>query len=161
VSSVNFLELQTPQELVKRAPPAVRPPTPTSALGVAKRLGLKDPLFTEQWHLVNDEFPEHMMNTTPVWDMGFTGEGVITSFLDDGLDFETDDLKDAFVSLSAVSFFWAICSSIVRMLIIPMTSMPMCHFLVRRVLETTTEHGVLARLLQEEMRPAGLASPTT
>lgn len=102
VSSVKFLELQAPRELVKRAPPPVRPPTPTSALGVAQRLGLKDPLFPEQWHLVNDDFPEHMMNTTPVWDMGFTGKGILTSFLDDGLDFETDDLKDAFVGVSAL-----------------------------------------------------------
>ena len=105
VSSVRFLELQAPQELVKRAPPPVRPPSPTSALGVANRLGLKDPLFPEQWHLVNDDFPEHMMNTTPVWDMGFTGKGVLTSFLDDGLDFETDDLKDAFVSISVLHSF--------------------------------------------------------
>jgi len=97
VSSVTFLERQTPAELVKRAPPSIRPPTKTSAQGVANRLGLKDPLFTEQWHIVNDEHPEHMMNNTPVWDMGFTGKGVITSFLDDGLDFDTEDLKDAFM----------------------------------------------------------------
>lgn len=95
VSSVIFLERQVPRELVKRAPPSVRPPATPSA--VAERFGLKDPLFTEQWHLVNEEFPEHMMNVTPVWDMGLTGKGVLTSFLDDGLDFESDDLKDAFV----------------------------------------------------------------
>jgi kexin len=97
VSSVTFLERQIPRELVKRAPPSIRRPTPVTAAAVAKRLGLKDPLFTEQWHLVNDEFPENMMNVTPVWDMGFTGKGVLTSFLDDGLDFNSDDLKDAFV----------------------------------------------------------------
>ncbi|KAF8903462.1 peptidase S8/S53 domain-containing protein [Gymnopilus junonius] len=101
VSSVSFLEPQIPRELVKRAPPPYieieeRAPTRASADAVADRLGLKDPLFTEQWHLVNDDYPEHMMNTTPVWDMGITGKGVLTSFLDDGLDFETDDLKDAF-----------------------------------------------------------------
>jgi kexin len=94
VDSVNFLERQTPRHLVKRAPPLI---SPTSAHGVAKRLGLKDPKFPEQWHLVNDEYPEHMMNATPVWDMGFTGKGVLASFLDDGLDFESEDLKDAFV----------------------------------------------------------------
>lgn len=98
VSSVNFLELQTPQELVKRAPPLIRPPTRTSAEGVAKHFGLHDPLFTAQWHLVNDDYPEHMMNVSPVWDMGLTGKGILTSFLDDGLDFETDDLRDAFVN---------------------------------------------------------------
>lgn len=96
VDSVNFLERQTPRHLVKRAPPPIKPLLATSAQ-VAKSLGLKDPKFPEQWHLVNDEYPEHMMNTTPVWDMGFTGRGVLTSFLDDGLDFESEDLKDAFV----------------------------------------------------------------
>lgn len=100
VSSVSFLEAQTPQWLVKRAPPPVRPPVRASSEEVAKRLGLKDPLFEKQWHLINDEHPEHMMNTTPVWDMGFTGKGILTSFLDDGLDFDNEDLKDAFVSFT-------------------------------------------------------------
>ncbi|KAH9479764.1 Protease KEX1 [Psilocybe cubensis] len=96
VSSVNYLELQTPKELVKRAPPPIRPPTRPTAQGAAEHFGLHDPLFTAQWHLVNDDYPEHMMNVTPVWDMGLTGKGVLTSFLDDGLDFESDDLRDAF-----------------------------------------------------------------
>ncbi|KAF8202344.1 peptidase S8/S53 domain-containing protein [Pholiota molesta] len=104
VSSVTFLERQIPRELVKRAPPSIRRPTPVTAAAVAKRLGLKDPLFTEQWHLVNDEFPENMMNVTPVWDMGFTGKGVLTSFLDDGLDFNSDDLKDAFDAANSYDF---------------------------------------------------------
>ncbi|KAF8159877.1 peptidase S8/S53 domain-containing protein [Crassisporium funariophilum] len=104
VSSVPYLERQILRELVKRAPPPIRPPTPTSARGVAERLGLKDPLFTKQWHLINDEFPEHMMNTTPVWDMGLTGKGVYTSFLDDGLDDEADDLKDAFDADNSYDF---------------------------------------------------------
>lgn len=103
VSSVKFLERQIPRNLVKRAPPPVGISLYKSAVGVAKRLGVKDPLFTEQWHLINEEYPEHMMNTTPVWDMGITGKGVYTSFLDDGLDFEHDDLKDAFVSLALFS----------------------------------------------------------
>lgn len=97
VDSVNFLERQTPRRLVKRAPPPLLKPSLATSAQVAKRFGLKDPKFPEQWHLVNDEYPEHMMNTTPVWDMGFTGKGILTSFLDDGLDFESEDLKDAFV----------------------------------------------------------------
>ncbi|KAF4610793.1 hypothetical protein D9613_006615 [Agrocybe pediades] len=103
-SAVQFLELQTPQELVKRAPPSIRPPTRASAEEVKMRLGLQDPLFTEQWHLVNDEYPEHMMNVTPVWDMGLTGKGIRTSFLDDGLDFEADDLRDAFDEKNSYDF---------------------------------------------------------
>lgn len=99
VSSVPFLELQTLQELAKRAPPPISPPHNATAEEVAERLQLNDPLFTEQWHLVNDEYPEHMMNATPVWDMGLSGKGVLVSYLDDGLDNEADDLKDAFVRI--------------------------------------------------------------
>ena len=94
VSSVKFLELQEPTELIKRAPIPTRTVTSES---VKEKMGLHDPLFLQQWHLVNDNFPENSMNITGVWDMGLTGKGVIASFLDDGIDFETDDLKDAFV----------------------------------------------------------------
>lgn len=99
VASVTFLERQLLQELVKRAPPTVAPSHRATAQQVAERLHLQDPLFTQQWHLVNDEHPENMMNTTPVWDMGLTGKGVLVSFIDDGLDDQAEDLKDAFVRI--------------------------------------------------------------
>lgn len=103
VSSVTFLQQQILHELVKRAPPPVVPSHSATAEEIAERLHLQDPLFTQQWHLVNDEHPEHMMNTTPVWDMGFSGKGVLVSFIDDGLDNQAEDLKDAFVCI--VHFF--------------------------------------------------------
>jgi kexin len=102
VSSVKFLELQTPGELVKRAP---IPTTTVTAESVKKKMGFLDPLFTQQWHLVNDEYPGNDMNVTGVWDMGLTGKGVIASFLDDGIDFDSADLKDAFVEFSLFSPF--------------------------------------------------------
>lgn len=118
-SSVTFLEQQTLHELEKRAPPPVAPLHTEKSQQVANRLHLLDPLFNEQWHLVNDEHPENMMNTTPVWDMGFSGKGVLVSYIDDGLDFQADDLKDAFVSicvLTAVPFFCLtrVCSRMPR-----------------------------------------------
>ena len=97
VSSVTFLERQDLHELVKRAPPPITLSHRATSQEVADRLHLQDPLFKEQWHLVNDEHPEHMMNTTPVWDMGFSGKDVLVSYIDDGLYYEADDLKDAFV----------------------------------------------------------------
>ena len=102
VSSVTFLERQTLYELVKRAPPPVSPSHVATAQEVAERLHLQDPLFGEQWHLVNDEHPENMMNTTPVWDMGLSGKGVLVSYIDDGLDDEAEDLKDAFVRICVI-----------------------------------------------------------
>lgn len=96
ISSVNYLSRQTLRRRVKRAPPPLSPPSPSSSRGIAERLGIQDPMFSRQWHLVNDDFPEHMMNVTPVWDMGFTGKGVIASLVDDGLDYESEDLAANF-----------------------------------------------------------------
>ena len=59
VASVTSLERQTLHELVKRAPPPVTPSHSATSQEVADRLNLHDPLFTEQWHLVNDEHPKY------------------------------------------------------------------------------------------------------
>ena len=110
VSSVKYLSRQTLRKRTKRddsfldgraPPPIVEEPAKVgpeaSAKSIALRLDIRDPLFTEQWHLVNDEYPQHMMNATSVWDMGLTGEGVISALVDDGLDYRSDDLAENFV----------------------------------------------------------------
>ncbi|KAK1236417.1 pheromone processing endoprotease [Marasmius sp. AFHP31] len=100
-ASVKYLSRQELRQRAKRAPV---PPKKESAREVAQRMGIEDPLFPEQWHLVNDEFPEHMMNVTPVWDMGITGKGVLSSLVDDGLDYEHSDLKDNFDAANSYDF---------------------------------------------------------
>ncbi|RDB21406.1 Dibasic-processing endoprotease [Hypsizygus marmoreus] len=102
VSSVKFLERQVLRQRAKRAPPAIRPPA--SVKSVAERFGIKDPLFPDQWHLVNPEYPEHMMNVVPVWDMGFTGKGMISAVVDDGIDFTSDDLSANFDAINSYDF---------------------------------------------------------
>lgn len=101
--AIRYIEKQAPRQRTKRA--AIPAPLPQNdedghslSRAVAERLGIADPLFPDQWHLVNEEFPEHMLNATPVWDMGIMGEGVISAMVDDGLDYESDDLADNFVS---------------------------------------------------------------
>ncbi|KAL1709732.1 peptidase S8/S53 domain-containing protein [Schizophyllum commune] len=96
LSSIKYLERQTLRQRHKRAPAPPQPAPISASRTTADRLGIEDPLFTQQWHLVNDEFPEHMMNVVPVWDMGYTGKGIITSFVDDGLDYTSLDLKENF-----------------------------------------------------------------
>lgn len=97
-SAVRNVFPQTLRQRVKRAPPPIRPPEDyESSAAAAQRLGVHDPEFTRQWHIVNDDFPEHMMNVTPLWDMGITGKGVITALVDDGLDYTSDDLAANFV----------------------------------------------------------------
>jgi len=102
VASVDYLSLQTLRRRVKRAPPAISPPKESPSRNVAARLGIQDPLFSHQWHLVNDDFPQHMMNVTAVWDMGFKGKGIISSLVDDGLDYESEDLSANFVCPSLI-----------------------------------------------------------
>ena len=100
VTSVHYLSLQTLRQRIKRAPPPSLPsPEPHSKV-IADHFGIQDPQFPKQWHIINDEYPEHMMNVTGVWDMGFTGKGVISSFIDDGLDYTSEDLATNFVRLT-------------------------------------------------------------
>jgi kexin len=96
-SSIRSLELQTArQRLVKRG---------TLLDEVIQTLDIRDPLFPKQWHIVNEEFPGHMMNVTGVWKEGITGKNVISAIVDDGLDYESEDLAPNFVSNCLYSFF--------------------------------------------------------
>ncbi|PPQ93274.1 hypothetical protein CVT25_015272 [Psilocybe cyanescens] len=104
VSSVDYLSLQTLRRRIKRAPPPILPSSSTSSKAVAARFGIEDPMFDKQWHLVNEEYPEHMMNVTGVWDMGLTGKGVISSLVDDGLDYESEDLSSNFDAENSYDF---------------------------------------------------------
>jgi kexin len=106
--SVKHLSRQELRQRVKRAPPPFHPgddDDPSAhplAQPVIDKLGIYDPLFIRQWHLINEENPEHMMNVTRLWDMGITGTGVITALVDDGLDYESEDLADNFVSAALI-----------------------------------------------------------
>lgn len=97
--AIKSLELQTPYMMHKRAsiPARAPPPFPQTAPEVASRLNVTDPLFSRQWHIINDEIPQHTLNVVPVWDMGYTGQGVTVAFIDDGVDFENGDFDDNFV----------------------------------------------------------------
>lgn len=122
VNSVRHLSRQVLRQRVRRAPPLLRPPT--SIKGVAQKFDIHDPLFPKQWHLVNEEYPEHMMNVTPVWEMGFTGKGVISSVIDDGLDYTSDDLAPNFVrcEIHTICLYLQLSISMQKVLTILMTT---------------------------------------
>ncbi|OJD19646.1 hypothetical protein AJ78_00378 [Emergomyces pasteurianus Ep9510] len=109
------LTLRAP--MAKRAPPPPPPPSlPTAATqarqskpqghddaryNASKRLShivstleIRDPIFTDQWHLFNTVELGHDLNVTGLWLEGITGEGVISAIVDDGLDMYSNDLKD-------------------------------------------------------------------
>ncbi|TIB70057.1 hypothetical protein E3P77_00013 [Wallemia ichthyophaga] len=83
---------QPRQKLHKRAP--LHPDTDSAR--VAQSLGINDPIFADQWHLVNDKKPEHSINVAPVWQQGIKGQGVRVAVVDDGLDIHSEDLSPSF-----------------------------------------------------------------
>ena len=97
VSSVKHISRQVLRQRIKRAPPPPVDPQDSAIDLVAHKFNITDPVFPQQWHIVNEEFPEHTMNVTGVWEMGITGKGVISALIDDGLDYESRDLAANFV----------------------------------------------------------------
>lgn len=98
-SSIRWLDRQELRQRVKRAPPPIQPDpdSPDPANVVAEHLDIQDPTFPRQWHLVNIPYPEHSMNVTGLWELGFTGKDVISALVDDGLAYEHPDIAANFV----------------------------------------------------------------
>lgn len=74
-------------------------------VSLATRALPNDPLFANQWHLLNTgqevgspEFPPlygvagEDINVVPVWNMGYTGEGVVVAVIDSGVQIVHPDL---------------------------------------------------------------------
>ncbi len=72
----------------------------TELLYAQEDLGLADPMLDQQWHLINTQMTDIELNVTGLWSRGVTGDGVHVVIVDDGLDLNSDDLKDNFVRWS-------------------------------------------------------------
>lgn len=109
-------ELSIGISLKKRIPlPAVHPPKallldqpdPDAVQiqeHVASVLGISDPTFRYQWHLLNTVQPGNDLNVSGVWLEGVTGEGVTTAIIDDGLDIDSLDLKPNYYAAGSYDF---------------------------------------------------------
>ena len=75
----------------------------TELLYAQNEIGLADPMLNQQWHLINTEMQEVELNVTGLWSRGITGSGVHVVIVDDGLDLNSDDLHDNFVSFEGLS----------------------------------------------------------
>lgn len=73
-------------------------------LDIAKALEIEDPIFQDQWHLFNHIQIGHDINVTGVWQQGITGKNSTISIVDDGLDMDSDDLKDNYFAKGSYDF---------------------------------------------------------
>ncbi|KAG5990771.1 hypothetical protein E4U52_004297 [Claviceps spartinae] len=71
---------------------------------VMSQLSIKDPIFTEQWHLFNPIQLGHDVNVTGVWLEGITGKNSTVAIIDDGLDMKSLDLKDNYFAEGSYDF---------------------------------------------------------
>ncbi|CAO3688258.1 unnamed protein product [Rhizopus stolonifer] len=101
-TKVQSIEKQIPKKRVKRGP------IPSTAqeryLDARESLGILDPLFDKQWHLINQMNPGNDLNVSGVWKQGIAGKGVNVVILDDGLDFNSTDLADNFYAEGSYDF---------------------------------------------------------
>ncbi|OGM49054.1 hypothetical protein ABOM_002349 [Aspergillus bombycis] len=71
---------------------------------VASVLGISDPTFRYQWHLLNTVQLGNDLNVTGVWLEGVTGEGITTAIIDDGLDVDALDLRPNYYANGSYDF---------------------------------------------------------
>lgn len=76
----------------------------TEFLFAQNDIGIVDPMLNQQWHLINQELKDVELNVTGLWSQGVTGTGTRVAIIDDGLDMESDDLAENFVSRSPSCF---------------------------------------------------------
>ncbi|KHN94698.1 kexin-like protease [Metarhizium album ARSEF 1941] len=67
-------------------------------------LGIRDPIFTKQWHLFNSVEVGHDVNVTGAWMEGVTGKNATVAIVDDGLDMTSDDLKANYFAEGSYDF---------------------------------------------------------
>lgn len=73
-------------------------------MDIAKELEIEDPIYQDQWHLFNAAQPGHDINVTGVWQQGITGKNSTVCIVDDGLDMDSDDLKDNYFREGSYDF---------------------------------------------------------
>lgn len=71
---------------------------------LATTLDISDPIFHEQWHLFNTVQVGHDLNVTGVWLNGTTGKNATVCIVDDGLDMDSNDLKDNYFAEGSHDF---------------------------------------------------------
>ncbi|KAF6062811.1 Subtilase family protein [Candida albicans] len=100
ISYVESIHLLPMKKLSKRIPV----PIEMEDVVFEIKLDIHDPEFTTQWHLINLKYPGHDVNVTGLWLEDILGQGIVTALVDDGVDAESDDIKQNFNSEGSWDF---------------------------------------------------------
>jgi kexin len=158
---VNSIKMLEKQELRKRVKRELALPIERRQQGLvggpistyAQKFNIVDAICPSQWHHVNDQYPRHVMNDTGLWEMGITGKGVISAMVDDGLDYESEDLAENFVSLTIkfstfsnlLGFYHRMHQALTTSTTMSLCPNPFCGMII-------TARAVLAKLLRSRMK---------
>ncbi|KAG0669735.1 pheromone processing endoprotease [Maudiozyma exigua] len=96
---VSFEDLPLQKNKLFRRLPVPEVPMDSSMIPLKEaeeKLSINDPNFEKQWHIINPSFPGNDINVKQLWYDNITGNGVVAAIVDDGLDYENEDLKDNF-----------------------------------------------------------------
>ncbi|KAK8229658.1 KEX1 protease precursor [Phyllosticta capitalensis] len=88
---------------------AVALPSTTEAAGLFRSnlvdsLQIQDPIFKDQWHLFNGQQLGNDLNVTGLWLEGVTGANSTVCIVDDGLDMDSDDLRENYFQAGSYDF---------------------------------------------------------
>lgn len=93
----------TIEPLIQRADPPISEAI-AQQREIASSLDIKDPTFNDQWHLFNTKIQGNDLNVTGVWLQGITGKNATVCIVDDGLDMDSDDLRDNYFAQGSYDF---------------------------------------------------------
>jgi len=93
----------TIEPLIQRADPPINDAI-AQQREIASSLDIKDPIFNDQWHLFNTKIQGNDLNVTDIWLQGITGKNATVCIVDDGLDMDSDDLRDNYFAQGSYDF---------------------------------------------------------
>lgn len=71
---------------------------------IAEQLNIRDPIFPDQWHLFNTVQLGHDVNVTGVWTQGITGHNATVVMVDDGIDMDSEDIRENYFAEGSYDF---------------------------------------------------------
>lgn len=71
---------------------------------VQDALEIRDPMFSDQWHLFNLRDRGYDINVTGVWAQGITGQNTVVALVDDGIDMNSLDIAPNYYAEGSYDF---------------------------------------------------------